>query len=204
MTTPGRAPDITHEESGAITKFYDSDNPYTKEVLSKLTDNPMVRVELERFAAGGYTLGSPNSFVLEGDTNDGRHAELAVLSLGSTTSEDGDAVYLFCIGGADADVIAPVGLSFNDASAAPEREKIGDGVWIEAIEPAGSVASRDDPGYTWNWRRWARCMGGELIGGTFLCAMQCRFIPAAYLKCTMICSAARAVGSLLECSFREL
>jgi len=204
VTAAERSPDITYEEPGFLTKFYDSDNPYTKEVLDQLTDNARVRAELGRFKNQGYTLRPDGSFVSEGEDGSGRQMEMAVLSLGAASADARDAVYLFCYGGADPTAVVPAKLTLEDKSAAG-YVKAGDGVWFGIAESAfGETVNVDDPSYAWNWRRWANCVGSGILAGTITCAFHCRWVPVIYVKCTTICSLGRAAAVALQCSIMEM
>ncbi len=205
VAVSGRVPDLTHETPEMTTKFYDSQNSYTKEVLAKLAANPVVQAEIVRFGASGYVLSPSNSFVSEGDDNAGRHLEIAVLSLGNA-SDARNAINLFCMGGADANVVLPVRLSVDEAISKKEGyERIADGVWMGLIEsPSSRVDSGPELQKAVNWRRWARCGGGGVVAGAIGCGVGCRYVVVAFTQCWSVCTAAAAVTNILQCTFTEL
>lgn len=205
VTVSERVPDLTNETRGMTTKFYDSQNPYTKEVLAKLAGNPVVQTEIMRFEEAGYTLSPSHSFVTEGDDNIGRHLEIAVLSLGNA-SDAKNAINLFCIGGGEANVVVPVRLSVDEVISKKEGyEKIADGVWMGVIESSSSrVDSDPELQKSFNWRRWARCVGGGVVAGAIGCAYGCRYAIIAFTQCWSVCTEATALVNILSCTFTEL
>jgi hypothetical protein len=202
VTGTDRTPDMTHEAAGMVTRFYDSDNPYTREVIDRLIADPRVRTELNRFGEMGYALSRENSFVTEGDTEDGQHREMTVLSLGSIDGED--AIYLFCLGGKRIEIL-PVELRLEEPEDPVQFTATGDNVWLKPIEPLAAVAgSREDPAQIWNWRRFGKCVAGSIVSNATVCVLACRFVPVVYLKCAVACSVIRMAASILECSIQEL
>jgi hypothetical protein len=189
------------------TKFYDSSNPYTKEVLAKLGKNPAVQAELRRFGASGFVLSPTSSFVIEGDNRTGRHLEMAVLSLGNPAVPQ-DAIYLFCVGGAAATEIGSVRLTLDPTVSRKDGyEKISDGVWMALVEsPASLVDSNPRPQNSWNWKRWLKCLGDGVANGASQCTIVCSWIPypPGYWKCVVVCTAVRTAATLIGCSIAEL
>lgn len=205
---PERVPDFTTEVDGMTIKFYGSENAYAVGVLSALAGHDRVRADLDRFALAGYELYRNYSFVTDG-TRDGRQLEIAVLSLGQPGMEDRDAVYLLCFGGADPFRVVPMRLSTQDLSGVEDAQDLGDGLWLEPIEPfepiGGWVAYGDTTRTGWNWKRYIRCVGAGTYGGMITCAYQCRMLPPhMYLQCVAICTEGRALGSIIACAILEL
>jgi hypothetical protein len=204
LTEADRTPDMTHEADGMVTRFYDSDNPHTQEMIGRLTRGPRVLTELNRFGAAGYALSAENSFVTEGDTKDGRHLEITVLSLGTASPDKHDAVYLFCVGGKHFEIL-PIEVSLEEPEDPTQFTAAGEGVWMRSIEPLQVAAgSREGPAPAWNWRRWAKCVTGSIVTNTTTCALACRFAPVMYIKCAIACTAIRTLASIFECSIQEL
>jgi hypothetical protein len=204
MTETGPTPDMTHEADGAVTRFYDSDNPHTREVIGRLIRDRHVLAELNRFGAMGYALSVENSFVAAGDTEDGRHLELTVLSLGGGSAPERDAVYLFYLGGKRVEIL-PIELRLEEPEDPAQFSGAGEGAWMRPIEPLHATAGLgEDPARAWNWRRWAKCVTGSIVADATTCAIACRFAPVVYLKCAIACSAIRALASIFECSIQEL
>lgn len=202
VTGTDRTPDMTYEAAGMVTRFYDSGNPYTREVIDRLIADSRVRTELDRFGEMGYTLSRENSFATEGDTEDGQHREMTVLSLGSIAGKD--AIYLFCLGGKRIEIL-PVELALEEPEDPGQFTATGDNVWLKPIEPlAAAIGSREDPVHAWKWRRWAKCITGSLVSNATVCVLACRFAPVVYVKCALACSAIRMAASILECSIQEL
>jgi hypothetical protein len=204
VTEADPTPDVTHESDGMVTRFYDSDNPYTKEVIDRLIGDPRLRAELDRFGAMGYALSRENSFVTESDTEGGQHTEMTVLSLGNASADGRDAIYVFYVGGQRVEIL-PIELSFEEPGEPNKFAVAGDGVWLSPIEPLeAATGSREDPANNWNWRRWAKCVTGSIVTNVTACGLGCRFAPVVYLKCVAVCGGIRTIGSVLECSIQEL
>jgi hypothetical protein len=204
VTEADPTPDIRHESDGMVTRFYDSDNPYTKEVIDRLIGDPRLRAELDRFGAMGYALSRENSFVTEGDTEDGRHTEMTVLSLGGASADERDAIYVFYVGGKRVEIL-PIELRLEEPEDPVHFTVAGDGVWLAPIEPIeATMGTREDPAYNWNWRRWAKCVGGQILTGAVACSFGCRVAPIVYMKCLAICGGIRTFAGVLECSIQEL
>ncbi len=202
VTETDRTPDITHEADGMVTRFYDSDNPYTKEVIDRVTGDARVRAELNRFGAMGYALSPENSFVTEGDTEDGQHREITVLSLSRGSTDD--AVYVFYVGGKRFEIL-PIELRLEEPEEPDTFAAAGGGVWLRPIEPLDARAgTREDPALSWSWRRFGKCLTGSFMSNATACALGCRFAPVVYLKCTLICTGIRTGVSVLECALQEL
>ena len=161
-----KIPDITYKESGAVTWFYDATNDFARATLERATVDPIVRLDMERFAAQGYAYHPEHSFVTEGLSADGKFLEITVLSLGSTTAPDQDAVYLFYIRGTDRSVVVPMHLTSDDIAASSGYTPLGEGVWYDIVDPLNDPAATGPrAAFGWSWRRWGRCLGSAIAGG---------------------------------------
>ena len=200
-----KTPDMTFEDSGVITRFYDAGNRYTQQVLADLAAKPEVRSEIERFQAMGYVLRPLHSFVTEGSAADGRHVEIAIFSLANGYPEDRDAVHLVCVSGPRGLHVVPVALAAEAPGTDTEYEPVGKDVWLGVIEPLRVPGTGDSgPAIEWNWRRFGRCAGAAALAGATSCLFSCRIVLAGYFKCVAVCSAGRALGGLVGCAFAEL
>lgn len=204
-TAPDRAkvPDLRETVDEMEVSLFDSNNPYTAEVLSSLNGRSEVKREMNRFAPQGYRYDRETSFVNEGVLADGRHVQVSIINLKNEAAPDRDAVSLFCLSGPRHLTVVPVRLYFNAGAADPGATRIGEGVWMSVVEPIDALAGPEKAAFRWSWRRWFGCVGHDLMVASTGCAVGCRWANVAYLECLGICSGALAIAGLLGCTFQE-
>lgn len=191
-------PDGTLEEEGLTTRFYDSGNRHTEVLLAELGKQRELWAEMNRFDEMGYVHDPTHSFVLDGEAADGRQAEIAVLGLRNTRDDDRDAIHLYCIRREGGFAIVPLRIEFEDSGPASGRD--GD-IRFTPVDP---IDTPDGPSIEWSWKRWGKCVTGQLMPAVVLCYYNCRFVPVGAPKCFVVCTGIRAAVALIGCSIAEL
>lgn len=205
-----RSYDLRYDDGNVVADLYNAHNPRTRRTVSRSLTNQFVSVELERFNRAGYTLRTEHCLLVEGTTGEGRRErtsiEILVLAVANPQYESREAVHLYCIGGAEAFAVVPIRVTSEDRGGVPGFDRLGEGPWFEVIEPIGPAGPSRTAARSarFDWRRWSRCVAGQIFGSAASCLLQCRWLPLSYPQCVAVCTGARSLGGTIACTIFEL